>query len=188
MILIVTFNVSAGEKKTSFKLPSTDGKWIDPLKPSSPKSKGLVYIFTLTDCPIANSYAPEISRIAQEYSKKGFDIYMVQTDPSLNMEAAQKHQKEYSLKIKVLLDHEHKLVKFCKAESVPEVFVYSPVYLPLYRGRVDDRNAAYGKRRPKASRHDLRLALDAIIEGKPVPHPRTKVVGCYIPPLPLKED
>jgi hypothetical protein len=26
----------------------------------------------------------------------------------------------------------------------------------------------------------LRLALDAILEGRPVPYPRTRAIGCYI--------
>jgi hypothetical protein len=51
----------------------------------------------------------------------------------------------------------------------------------LYRGRIDDRVADFGKRRVEPTRRDLRLALDAILAGKPVPARRTKAVGCYIP-------
>lgn len=166
-------------------LESLDGKWVNPLAP--PKSDnpflGHVYIFSLTDCPIANAYAPEISRISKEFSKAGFVFHLIHTDPSTTTSDALKHQKDYSLKINVLIDRHHRLVKLTKAESVPEVFVYSPEKMLLYRGRIDDRNTAYGKRRAIPTNRDLRDALAAIIEGKPVPNPQTKVIGCYIPSL-----
>lgn len=169
-----------------FKLVSTKGQIVNPLKPKKPSKdfKGFVYIFTLTDCPIANSYSPEISRISKEYREKGFDLYLIQTNPSLDLKDAKKHKEEYSLDIEVLLDPHHKLVSVCKAESVPQVFVLSPDKKVLYQGRVNDRNTAYGKRRRQASRHDLRLALDSIFKGEPIEMPKTKVIGCYIPPLP----
>ena len=51
----------------------------------------------------------------------------------------------------------------------------------LYRGRIDDRVADFGKRRVEPTRRDLRLALDDILAGKPVQTRLTKAVGCYIP-------
>ena len=41
--------------------------------------------------------------------------------------------------------------------------------------------ADFGKRRVEPTRRDLRLALDAILAGKPVSARLTKAVGCYIP-------
>lgn len=193
-VLLVQLNLAADPDQThlplidrafaEFKLPSTTGIPIDPLSPSSPKTLGMVYIFTLCDCPIANAYAPEISRIAQEYSARNFDFFLVHTDPQTSMDAAQKHAKEYSLNLTVLLDTRHDLVRVLKAESVPQVFLVSPDLKVLYKGRIDDRNTAYGKRRAEPNSRDLRNALDAVIHGKPVPNPVTPVIGCYIPTLP----
>jgi hypothetical protein len=59
--------------------------------------------------------------------------------------------------------------------------VLSPSGDVLYRGRIDDRVADFGKRRVEPTRRDLRLALDAILAGKPVQARLTKAVGCYIP-------
>lgn len=179
-------NAGEGLLSLDFKLRSTSGEIIDPLKPKKTKENfnGFVFIFTLTDCPIANSYSPEISRISKEYREKGFDLYLIQTNPNLKIEDAKKHQKEYSLDIEVLLDPHHKLVSVCKAENVPEVIVLSPEKKILYKGRINDRNTAYGKRRRQPSRHDLRLALESIFNKTPVEISRTKVIGCYIPPLP----
>ena len=56
----------------------------------------------------------------------------------------------------------------------------------LYRGRIDNVYASLGKRRPAATEHDLRKALDEILDGKPVSTPETKAIGCYIPPPGVK--
>jgi hypothetical protein len=38
-----------------------------------------------------------------------------------------------------------------------------------------------GKRRAEPTQRDLRLALDAIVQGKTPPTPVTKAIGCYLP-------
>lgn len=171
---------------TSLGLVSTSGGEVDPLQPSSQKTRAMVYVFTLSDCPIANAYSPEISRISKKYARENFDFYLIHTDPGTTRESAGKHAKEYGLDLNVCVDTRHELVKLLKAESVPEAFIMTPDRQVVYRGRIDDRNTAYGKRRAKPSSTDLRDALDAIIQGKPVPVPVTEVIGCYVPPLPEK--
>ena len=171
---------------TSLNITSSTGQKIDPLRPSSQETRGMVYVFTLSDCPIANAYSPEISRISKQYNQENFDFYLIHTDPGTTRESAGKHAKEYGLDLNVCVDTRHELVKLLKAESVPEAFIMTPNRQVVYRGRIDDRNTAYGKRRAKPSSTDLRDALDAIIQGKPVPVPVTEVIGCYVPPLPEK--
>jgi hypothetical protein len=63
----------------------------------------------------------------------------------------------------------------------PEAAVLAPDGKVVYRGRIDDRYADYGKRRPEPTQRDLRDALDAVLENKPVRAPTTKVIGCYLP-------
>ena len=79
-----------------------------------------------------------------------------------------------------MLDPQHELVKFVHVTVSPEVAVLAPDNTLFYRGRIDDRAAAFSQRRVTPSKQDLRFALDAILEGKPVATPVTKAVGCYI--------
>ena len=51
----------------------------------------------------------------------------------------------------------------------------------LFRSRIDNRQAALGKRRPAATVFDLRDTLDAVLAGKPIKPRTTEVIGCYIP-------
>jgi len=48
-----------------------------------------VLFFYWHDCPVCNSYAPEIGRICAAYTNCAF--YIVQVDPDLTPTAAQKH-------------------------------------------------------------------------------------------------
>ena len=63
----------------------------------------------------------------------------------------------------------------------PEVVILGPQGQQLYRGRVDNRFVDLGKTRYQPTESDLQEALDAIMQGKAVPHPVTQTIGCAIP-------
>lgn len=151
----------------------------DPFKPDG--QKAMLFFFILSDCPIANAYAPEIKRICAEYTPKKVDCYLVYADADLEAAAARKHVREFGYTCTALLDGNQALVKRTGATMTPEAAVLSPDGKVLYRGRIDDLYTDYGKRRIKPSQRDLRNALDAIVLGKPVPKATTKVIGCFIP-------
>lgn len=142
--------------------------------------KATAFFFVHSDCPVANSYAPEINRIVATYGARGVRSYVVYVEEDLSAAAARQHSQDHEYKIPALLDPRHLLVKFTRVTISPEVAVLAPDNTVLYRGRIDDRAAAFGQRRLSPSKRDLRLALDAILEGKPVATPVTKAVGCYL--------
>jgi hypothetical protein len=142
--------------------------------------KATVLFFLMAECPIGNAYAPEINRIAASYAARGVRSYVVYVEDDLAIAAARQHAHDHRFKIPALLDPGHRLVKFTGVTVSPEVAVLAPDNTVLYHGRIDDRAAAFGKSRVTPSRRDLRLALDAILDGKPVATPVTKAIGCYI--------
>jgi len=142
--------------------------------------KATVLFFVMAECPIANSYAPEINRIVATYADRGVRSYLVYAEDDLSVEAARQHARDHGFKFPALLDPGHQLVKVAQVTVSPEVAVLAPDNTVLYHGRIDDRAAAFGKSRVTPSKRDLRLALDAILDGKPVATPVTKAVGCYI--------
>ena len=125
--------------------------------------------------------APEINRIATDYRARGVRSFLVYVEDDLSPKAARKHAREHGFTCPALLDRGQQLVRFAGVTVSPEVAVFSPDNALLYRGRIDDRLTALGKQRVSPLRQDLREALDAIIEGKPVLVPVTKAVGCYLP-------
>jgi hypothetical protein len=145
--------------------------------------KATVLFFVMHDCPLANTCAPEISRIAEEYAPRGVRSFVVYVEESLSARAARKHAREYGFGCPALLDRAQQLVKFTGATVSPEVAVLGPDNRLLYRGRIDDRLVEFGKRRVTPTRRDLREALDEILAGQPVSTPITKARGCYLPTL-----
>ncbi len=162
-------------------------KYIDGVERSpfqTEKAKAVALLFVTQDCPISNAYAPELARIHKEYSQQGFDIALVYVDPDVSDEAIRKHRSEYSLaEIPAIADRTHALVTQAGATITPEAVVALPDGTIAYRGRIDNGFPSLGQRRHNISQRDLRNALDAIADHKPVPVPRTQAVGCYVPSL-----
>jgi hypothetical protein len=153
-----------------------DGVARRPLDPGSQAAS--VLIFYWQDCPISNSYAPELNRLRAAYTNCAF--YIVQVDFGLTRAAAKEHARKFDLHPPVLLDPQHRLVQHFKVTVTPEAVVVGRTGELLYRGRIDDGYAALGKKRAVVTEHDLRDALDAIAAGKPVKKAKTKAIGCLI--------
>jgi hypothetical protein len=153
-----------------------DGVAHDPLAPGD--KMGSVLIFYLHDCPICNSYAPEINRIAATFTN--FAFYIVQIDPDLKLEAAKQHARQYALRPVVLLDPGHELARRVRATVTPEALVIGKDGGIVYRGRIDNLYVEPGKKRSSATTHDLRDALETIKAGHRVKQKETKAVGCLL--------
>ncbi len=140
-----------------------------------------VLVFTTTDCPISNRYAPEINRLAARFSGRATFVlvYPVATD---SPEVIREHHKKFGYALESFRDIKHELVKRTGVTVTPEVAVMAGERL-VYRGRIDDRYVELGRDRVKPTRHDLQDALDALIAGKAIAQPETRAVGCILSDL-----
>jgi hypothetical protein len=156
------------------------GAPVDPLQ-APPGTKAIVFIFTSTECPISNRYAPEVRRLAETFGPKGVVFRLVYPDPADKEPAIRSHLAAFSYAgvVEALRDPEHALVGFVKATITPEAAVYVNGRV-VYHGRIDDRYVDLGVERPAATVHDLGNALTAVLAGAPIKTPVTQAVGCYI--------
>ncbi|HLH20103.1 MAG TPA: thioredoxin family protein [Bryobacteraceae bacterium] len=150
----------------------TDGEW--------KSARAVLLFFVTTDCPVGNSYVPEMNRIKEAYAPRGVVVWGVQAETSIPESAVAAYAKDYRYGFPLLLDPAQQLVRLAGATITPQAAVLSPDGRVLYLGRIDNRVADFGKQRPQATEADLREALDAVLAGKPVPHPYTKSIGCAI--------
>lgn len=156
----------------------------DPASACQPSPAAAVLVlFVRSDCPISNRYAPELQRIYERFSPQGVRFWLAFADKDEPAAAIQQHLQDFRLPGCVLRDPNHDLVGFAAATITPEAAVFSPQGELLYRGRIDDRYVDFGKARAAPSKRDLEEALEAIVQGKPVAHPRTQAVGCYLSDL-----
>jgi hypothetical protein len=141
-----------------------------------------VLLFIAPDCPISNAYIPEFNRIAAEYGGRGVSLTGVYCDPHLSSIAMHKHAEEYGLAFPVLLDEKQNLARRVGATITPQAAVLDSSSHVVYVGRIDDLFVTFGKRRVKPTTHDLRDAIDAVLDGRPIPKPAAPPIGCDLPP------
>ena len=154
------------------------GRRIEPLEES--EAAATVFLFLRTDCPISNRYAPEIRRLHDRFAPSGVKFWMVYPDPGEPLQAIRQHLADFEYPGRAARDPEHALVEKTQATVTPEAAVFVDGEL-VYRGRIDNRFVDFGKTRAAATTHDLAGALEAILDGRPVPESRTRAVGCFIP-------
>jgi len=145
------------------------------------REKATVLLFVATDCPNSNTYQPIVAHLYREYSPRGVAFFNVYSDPAENASTVGKHDADFEVPFRALLDPRQTLARETGARSTPEVVVLGRDGQQLYRGRIDNRFVEFGKTRYQPTENDLQEALDAILQGKPVPHPVTKTLGCAIP-------
>jgi peroxiredoxin len=143
----------------------------------------IVVFFTTTDCPLSNNDVPEMNRTRRDFQARGVAFYAVQADTTIADADVARHSKEYQFAFPVLLDPHQILVKLTGAATIPSAAVLTPDGTLLYLGRIDNRVEDFNIRRQEPTKFDLREALDAVLAGKPVPHPRTNAFGCAINPV-----
>ena len=141
--------------------------------------KATVLVFLMHDCPVANSMAPELARLSKDFGGKGVKFFGVYASESAAEIAT--HRKDYALPFPGLQDANGALAKRAGATRVPEAAVFSADGELVYRGRINDRAVKLGVTRPVARKHDLRLALEAVLAGRKPEQKFTDVVGCYLP-------
>ena len=143
--------------------------------------KAAALVFILPDCPICNSYIPELNRLHEEFSTMSIKMILVHADPATTPEQARQHARDYQIQLPVALDPLSGWVKKAGATVAPEVALFSPHGELLYRGRIDNQYAELGKRRATITEHDLRDAMEEVVANQPISVRRTEAIGCLIP-------
>ena len=172
--------ITTPEKTKVFAL---DGKAIAPLTTVSAETTAIVFIFTRTDCPLSKRYTPEIKRLTEKFAASKIAVHLVFPGADEGAATIRQYLAEYQYQLPAWRDPEHTLVKMTGVTVTPEVAVLVPQkksWRIVYRGRIDDRVAAFGKMRPAPTVRDLENVLTAITKKTTLKLQTTKAVGCYI--------
>ena len=84
------------------------GRAVDPL--AAPDAAAVVLLFTRTDCPISNRYAPEVRRLFERFHERGVRFWLVYPDPDSTVEDIERHLAEYAYPLPALRDPRHVIV------------------------------------------------------------------------------
>lgn len=175
----MAFTLQMGAKGPDFSLKGVDGK-MHSLSDYADK-KAVVVIVSCNHCPTVVQYEDRMVAIQRDYAGKGVQLIAIngnETDghPTDSFEHMVKRAREKGFNFPYLRDDTQETVRAYGAVRTPEVFLLGPDHTLVYHGRIDD-NADSPAR---VKRHDLRVALDEVLAGKPVSVPNTTPVGCTV--------
>src|SRR5688572_457580 len=88
-------------------LRDTEGRPLDPLARS--EARATVLLFTDTECPIANAYAPEVRRLAAEFAPRGVRFFLVYADAARGAAEVRAHRDAFGYSLPAVLDPAHEL-------------------------------------------------------------------------------
>ncbi len=175
--VVLTAADATGSRSHS-PLLNAKGQLIDPF--ANKHVKLLAFIFVTPDCPVSNSYAPEVQRLHAAFAQRGVDFWLVYPDPDISESTIHEHLKAYGYPCEALRDSDCSFAKRARVEVTPEAALFSPDGTLLYSGRIDNRYAGFGAKRPKATEHDLSQAIEDALAGNPVKPAGGPPVGCFI--------
>ena len=144
--------------------------------------RALVVIFICRHCPYVQGIKEGLAQLGRDYAGKGAAIVAVSSnDPADYPEDSPGSLKEMAQEegfvFPLLFDETQEVAKAYTAVCTPDPFVFDARRRLVYRGQFDDSRP--GNRKPVTGR-DLRAAMDAVLEGRPVPREQVPSVGCSI--------
>jgi len=173
---LFAFTLAAANVPNSLPL-NLSGRAVDAF---GTPAKARVFLFVRTDCPVGNRYAPELQRIAKEFSARGVQFWLVYPDATETAPIIEKHIGAYHLPGTPLRDVHHSITARAGATVAPSAAVFSSAGKLEYLGRIDDRWVDFGKSRPAPTTHELENAVADVLAGKPIAVSRTHAIGCSI--------
>jgi peroxiredoxin len=141
------------------------------------RDSGLVVIMLDAECPICQKYTLTLRELEARYPKTAFvGVFTKWNDD----EAITTFARQYELKLPLLRDPRHRLVRALKATTTPEVFLFDRQGSLQYRGAIDNWFFGLGNYRPHITEFYLEDAIKSLAEGKAAPVKVTRPIGCII--------
>lgn len=145
-------------------------------------SRGLLVMFICNHCPYVRHVLPELGRIAADYQPRGIGVVAInsndvtaypQDGPPEMKALAQREGWTFPF----LFDETQEVARAFQAACTPDFYLFDADGKLVYRGQLDDS-------RPNSlvpvTGKDLRAAMDALLEGRPIPGDQKPSLGCSI--------
>ena len=142
---------------------------------STTQRKVTVYVFLSTQCMVSKLYAPRLNALAQDYGKRGVSLIGVFSNVQEGQAEVSAFAKSHAFAFPIVRDADASLAAKYGAVATPSAFVVNPAGQVVYSGRIDDNADT-----TLVHRRDLATALDAVLAGKPVAHPKLAAFGCIL--------
>ncbi len=173
-----SLNLGSSIPQATVKMKNIDGKSlsIDDIK----GTKGTLVIFSCNHCPYVKAWQSRFVALGNSYQKKGIGVIAINpNDPAVypedSYEVMQERARDNQYQFPYVVDATSDVARAFGATHTPEAFLFDSEGRLVYHGAIDDDLQI-----DKVTKQYLSDALDALIDGKPIPTPETKSVGCGI--------
>jgi peroxiredoxin len=141
----------------------------------------LLVMFICRHCPYVAHVRPALAQLGHDYAGRIAIVAISANDPQTYPEDAPaslaEEAKEAGYPFPYLFDESQEVAKAYRAACTPDFFLFDADRRLVYRGQFDDSRPGNGI--PVTGR-DLRAAIDAVLEGRPVDPDQKPSVGCSI--------
>ncbi len=168
--------ITLGTPVENFELKDYRGKVHSLADVESPL---VVLAFVGTECPLVKLYGPRLAALQEKYESQGVAILGINANLQDSVTEIAAFARKHDINFPILKDLGNKVADQIGAERTPQVFVLDRERVVRYIGRIDDQYGV-GYVRDHPQRHDLAIALDELLAGKPVSTPVTVAPGCHI--------
>lgn len=160
-----------GSPVSAFSVTDTNGH---PVNYSSREGKVTVVIFFSTRCPISSAFNYRRNNLYNEF-KDRVNFLIVDSNSNESLENVSDYARAMEFDSPVYRDANNVVADRFGAEVTTDTFVLDSSGTIRYHGYLEDSPNA-----TRAKTQGLRLAIEAVLEGKPVAMPETKAMGCSI--------
>jgi peroxiredoxin len=142
----------------------------------------LLVMFICRHCPYVVHVEQEIAKIGRDYRDSNLGIVAISSnDASRYPDDTPPRLKEMAMRLgfafPFCVDETQDVAKAYRAACTPDFYLFDQDRQLVYRGQLDESRP--GNNKPVTGR-DLRAAIDAVLEGKPVDRNQKGSVGCSI--------
>ena len=144
--------------------------------------KALLVMFICRHCPFVKHVQDELARIGSDYAQRDVGIVAISANDAAEFpddapESLKEMAEQLGFTFPFLYDENQETAKAYSAACTPDFFLFDQSRKLVYRGQLDDSRPDSGK--PVTGR-DLRAAIDAVLNDKPVSPDQRASIGCNI--------
>jgi peroxiredoxin len=147
-----------------------------------PDAKAFLVMFICRHCPYVKHVQRELAKIGADYAAKPVAIVAISSNdavayPDDRPESLAEMAREQGFCFPFCFDETQEVARSFTAACTPDFFVFDSARKLAYRGQLDDSRPRNDK--PVTGR-DVRSALDALLEARPVSTHQVPSLGCNI--------
>ena len=146
------------------------------------REEGLVVMFICSHCPYVKNIEEELGIVARHYQNLGLGFVAISSNdaenyPEDNPEGLRIQAEKHGFNFPYLYDESQEVAKAYDAACTPDFYLFDSDLKCVYRGRFDASTP--GNNEPVTG-EDLSAAIDALIDGQPIPEEQLPSMGCNI--------